>query len=141
MASSALTHGRCNIRLGARLPAPILGTLVRTDLGFPSGSDGKESASNAEGTGSIPESGRSRGVGNGNPLSILAKRNPWTEDLAGYSRWGCKESNTTSTQNLQSRTHLAAVDCRPLPDLLGFPVLRIVPAYPQSRSLLCLRSP
>ena len=37
------------------------------DKGFPSGSDGKESACNA-GSGSIPESGRSRGEGNGNPL-------------------------------------------------------------------------
>ena len=27
--------------------------------------------------------------------SIFAWRIPWTESLAGYSRWGCKESDTT----------------------------------------------
>ena len=26
--------------------------------------------------------------------SILAWRIPWTDDLAGYGPWGCKESNT-----------------------------------------------
>ena len=35
------------------------------DLGFPSGSDGKVSACNAGGPGSIPESGRSPGEGHG----------------------------------------------------------------------------
>ena len=34
-------------------------------MGFPGGSDGKESASNVGDLGSIPESGRSPGVGNG----------------------------------------------------------------------------
>jgi len=27
--------------------------------------------------------------------SILAWRIPWTEELAGYSPWGCKESDIT----------------------------------------------
>ena len=27
--------------------------------------------------------------------SILAWRIPWTENLVGYSPWGCKESDTT----------------------------------------------
>jgi len=27
--------------------------------------------------------------------SILAWRIPWTEELAGYSPWGCKESEMT----------------------------------------------
>ena len=35
---------------------------------FPGGSDGKESAYNAGDPGSMPESGRSPGEGNGNPL-------------------------------------------------------------------------
>ena len=35
---------------------------------FPGGSDGKVSAYNAGDLGSIPESGRSPGEGNGNPL-------------------------------------------------------------------------
>ena len=37
-------------------------------LGFPGGSDGKESAWNAEDLGSIPGLGRSPGEENGNPL-------------------------------------------------------------------------
>ena len=36
--------------------------------GFPGGSDGKEYAYNMGDLGSIPQSGRSRGEGNGNPL-------------------------------------------------------------------------
>ena len=36
--------------------------------GFPGGSDGKESACSEGDLGSIPESGRSPGEGNGNPL-------------------------------------------------------------------------
>ena len=37
-------------------------------LGFPGGSDDKESASNAGDPGLIPGQGRSPGEGNGNPL-------------------------------------------------------------------------
>ena len=37
-------------------------------LGFPGGSDGKESACNAEDVGLIPWLGRSPGEGNGYPL-------------------------------------------------------------------------
>ena len=44
--------------------------------------------------GSIPESGRSPGEGNGNPLSILAWETHGQRSLAGYSPWGCKESDT-----------------------------------------------
>ena len=40
-------------------------------LGFPGGSDGKESAGNAGDLGSIPESGRSPGEGNSIPLLFL----------------------------------------------------------------------
>ena len=41
-------------------------------MGFPGGSDGKESTCNAGDQGLIPGSGRSHGGGHGNPLSILA---------------------------------------------------------------------
>ena len=44
-------------------------------LGFPSGSDGKESACNAGDLGSIPELGRSPGEGNGNPLQYSCLEN------------------------------------------------------------------
>ena len=41
-------------------------------MGFPGGSDGKESACHAEDPDSIPGSGRSPGKGNGNHSSTLA---------------------------------------------------------------------
>ena len=43
----------------------------------------KETACNAGDTGSIPESGRSPGGGNGDPLRILAWKIPWAEDSGG----------------------------------------------------------
>ena len=49
-------------------------TMVR--MGFSCGSDGKESAYNAEDSGSIPESGRSPGEGSGSPLWYSCLENP-----------------------------------------------------------------
>ena len=43
---------------------------------FPCASDGKVSAYNARDLGSIPESGRSPGEGNGNPLQYSCLENP-----------------------------------------------------------------
>ena len=34
--------------------------------------------------------------------SILAWRIPWTENLVGYSPWGCKESDTTEQLHFTS---------------------------------------
>ena len=51
--------------------------------GFPGDSDDKESACNAEVTGSIPGSGRSPEGGMATHSSILAQRIPWTEELGG----------------------------------------------------------
>ena len=45
-------------------------------VGFPSGSDGKESTCNAGDQGSIPGLGRSPGGGNGNPLQYSCLENP-----------------------------------------------------------------
>ena len=44
-------------------------------LGFPGGSDGKSSASNAGDLGLIPGLGRSPGEGNGNPLQYFCLEN------------------------------------------------------------------
>ena len=49
-------------------------------LGFPSGSDGKESACNVGDSLLIPESWRCPGEENGNPPVTLAWRIPWTEE-------------------------------------------------------------
>ena len=65
-------------------------------LGFPVGSDGKESACSAGDPGSISGLGRSPGEGNGNPLQYSCLENPHGQrSLVGYSPWGCKESDTT----------------------------------------------
>ena len=45
---------------------PLL--LIKTPMGFPGGSDGKESTCNAGDPVSIPRLGRFPGEGNGNPL-------------------------------------------------------------------------
>ena len=44
-------------------------------MGFPGGSDGKESACDAGDPGSIPGSGRSPGEGNGSPLQYSCLQN------------------------------------------------------------------
>ena len=64
---------------------------------FPGGSDSEESACNVGDLDSVPESGRSSGEGNGNPLqySCLEKamdRGAW--GLVCYSLWGHKELDT-----------------------------------------------
>ena len=52
-------------------------------------------AHNAEDPGLIPGLGRSPGGGNGNPLQYSCLENPHGQrSLAGYSPWGCKESDT-----------------------------------------------
>ena len=65
-------------------------------MGFPGGSDGKESACNEGDLGLIPGLGRSPGGGRGNPLQYSCPENPQGQrSLAGYSPWGCKELDTT----------------------------------------------
>ena len=51
-------------------------------MGFPDGSDGKESACCAGDPGSIPGSGRSPGEGNGNPLQY-----PYLENSMDRGAW------------------------------------------------------
>ena len=64
-------------------------------MGFPGGSDGKESACNVGDLGSIPGLGRSPGGGHGNPLQYSRLENLHGQrSLAGYSPWGHIESDT-----------------------------------------------
>ena len=49
-------------------------------MGFPDGSDDKESACSVGDLGSIPQSGRSPGEGNGNPLQYTCLENSMTEE-------------------------------------------------------------
>ena len=50
--------------------------MLSDKLGFPDGSDGKESACNAGDPGLLPGSGRSSGEGNGNSLQYSCLGNP-----------------------------------------------------------------
>ena len=64
------------------------------DLGFSSGSNGKESACNVGDPGLIPGSGRSPGEGNGNPLQDSCLENSMDRG-AWWATVHEKESNTT----------------------------------------------
>ena len=71
----------------------LVGPIV--EQGFLGGSDGKESACNAEDPGSIPGLGISPGEGNGNPLQcILAWRIPWTEEPGEPQSMGSQRDMT-----------------------------------------------
>ena len=64
-------------------------------MDFPGGLDDKESTYNMRDLGPIPGLGRPLGEENSQPtLVFLPGESPWTEDLAGYSPWGHKESDT-----------------------------------------------
>ena len=62
-----------------------------SDLGFPGGSDGKESSCNAGDPGSIPRSGRSHGEENSTPLQYSCLENSidrgaWQATVHGIAR-------------------------------------------------------
>ena len=59
-------------------------------LGYPGGSDGKESACNAGDQGLIPGLGRSSGGGHGNPLQYSCLENPMDRGA-----WWVAESDMT----------------------------------------------
>ena len=67
-------------------------------MDFPVGSDSKESACSAENRGSTPESGRSPGEGNDNPLQYSCLENPTDRGawrVAG-GPWGGKSQTRLS---------------------------------------------
>ena len=75
-------------------------------LGFPGGSNGEESASNAGGLGAIPGLGRSAGEGNGNQLQYSRLENSHGQrSLAGYSPGGLKESDRAERLTLSLYPH------------------------------------
>ena len=77
-----------------RLSTPVF-------LGFPGGSDSKESACNAGNLGSIPRLGRCPGGGHGNPLQYSYLENLHGQrSLADYSPGGRKELDTTEQLSL-----------------------------------------
>ena len=85
-----------------RLPPPVF-------LGFPGGSDGKESACNVGDLGSIPGLGSSPGGGHSNPLQYSYLENPPRQrSLSGYCLWGCKELNMTEQLSTAQGIHVNA---------------------------------
>ena len=76
-------------------------------MGFPGGSDSKESICNLGKLGSIPRLGRSPGGGHDNPLQYSCLKNPHGQrSLAGYSPWGHKELDMTEQLNTPSYENL-----------------------------------
>ena len=70
--------------------------LILYIVGFPGGSDSKESACNAGDLGSIPGLRRSPWRREWQPTPVfLPGKFHGQRNLAGYSPWGCKESDTT----------------------------------------------
>ena len=79
-----------------------------TLMGFPSGSDGKESACSVRDLGSMPESRRVPGEGNGKPLQYSCLRNPWTEESGGLKNMRSQKTEPFSKHSIlavRSLTH------------------------------------
>ena len=70
-----------------RLPTPVF-------LGFPGGSEGRESASNVGDLGLIPGFGRSPGRGHGNPLQYSCLENPMDRGAWWATVHGVAKSQT-----------------------------------------------
>ena len=63
-------------------------------MGFPGGSDGKESACNAGDPSANPGSGRSPGEGHGNPLQYSCLENPMDREAWQTTVDGVSEGQT-----------------------------------------------
>ena len=79
-----------------RLPTPVF-------LGFPGGSDSKESTCNVGDLGFDPLVGKIlwRRAWQSTPV-FLPGESPWTQELGGLYPWGSKESDTTEQQHSTS---------------------------------------
>ena len=91
----------CNISLGSFLDNFFqLTTWLLSILGFPGGSDGKESICNVGDLSSIPGLGRPPGGGQGNPLRYSCLENPQEQrSLMGDSLWGCRVRHDWATKH------------------------------------------
>ena len=86
-----------------RLPTSVF-------LGFPRGTDGKESTCNVGDLGLILELGRSPGGRHGNRLKYSCLENPHGQrSLAGYSPLDHKQSDTTEQLSTAQHRHLKSL--------------------------------
>ena len=69
--------------------------VLECSMGFPGGSDDKESAYNVGNLDSIPGLGRFPWRRKWRPTLFLLEKSHGQKSLAGYSPWGAKESDTT----------------------------------------------
>ena len=83
-------------------------------MGFPGGSDSKESACSVGDLGLIPGLGGSLEEGMATHSSILAWRTPWTEEPGELQSLGGKELDTTEQLILS----LSTIYCTHVPHLL-----------------------
>ena len=74
-------------------------------MGFPGGSDSKESTCNAEHPHLIPGSGRSPEKEMATHSSIPARRIPWVEEPGRLQSMGCKESDIIERLNVLTHAH------------------------------------
>ena len=74
--------------------------LLNKRLGFPGGSDSKQSAFNAGDLTLIPGLGGSPGERNGYPLQCSGLENSMDRRAWQASPWGCKESEATEQLSL-----------------------------------------
>ena len=79
-------------------------TALTLYLGFPGGSDSKESVCNAGDTDLIPGLGRSPGVGNGNPLQYSCLENSMDREAWRATVHGVAKSRTRLSDCLYSAT-------------------------------------
>ena len=99
-ASEPQQHSLNSVQLRAQLYSDYV-TGYDWTMGFPGGSDGRETACNAGDWGSIPGSGRSPGEGNGNPLQYSCLENPmdggaWWATVHGVAKSQTRLSHFTS---------------------------------------------
>ena len=120
-------------------PGPTCATSLGLFLGFPDGSDGKESACNAGDLSLTPGSGRS-------PLEREWQLTPvflpgefhGQRSMAGYRPWGCKESDTTKQLTLLCSYNYLELLFRNMMEM-GRKLKLSFPGYPSSHLKYLMR--
>ena len=89
-------------------------THTHTDMGFPGGSESKESACNAGDPDLIPESGRSSGEGNGYPLQYSCLENSTDREEPGRLQRAGHNQPSLSFSHTHTHLYICVYVCIPL---------------------------